>query len=41
MDRETPGESANAGNDAAPDRLADLADEAGDVDEPSELLGGG
>ncbi|GGX54175.1 hypothetical protein [Streptomyces noursei] len=38
VDRETLRELANAGNETALDRLADLADTAGDVVELSELL---
>ncbi len=37
-DREALRELADAGNEAALDRLADLADERGDVDELSGLL---
>ncbi len=37
-DREALRDLADAGNEAAMDRLADLADERGDVDELSELL---
>ncbi|MFD3969801.1 hypothetical protein [Streptomyces cyaneofuscatus] len=38
IDRETLRELADAGNEAALDRLADLADETGDTRELSELL---
>ncbi|MFD3656721.1 hypothetical protein [Streptomyces sp. NPDC058620] len=38
VDRETLRELADAGNELALDRLADLADAAGDLDELSELL---
>lgn len=38
FDKETLRELADAGNEAALDRLADLADAAGDLQELSELL---
>ncbi|AGP56331.1 hypothetical protein [Streptomyces rapamycinicus] len=38
VDRETLRELADAGNETALDRLADLADTVGDIQELSELL---